>query len=49
MHTNMEKNFLEEFVKKALEENEKKKTAKDEQFLKLKTKLFWEFFYKYPT
>ena len=24
MHTNMEKDFLEEFVKKALEENEKK-------------------------
>lgn len=32
MHTNMEKDFLEEFVKKSLEENEKKKTAKDEQF-----------------
>ena len=25
MHTNMEKDFLEEFVKKAVEENEKKK------------------------
>ena len=24
MYTNMEKNFLEEFVKKAVEENEKK-------------------------